>query len=387
MARSRIALLALAILLLAPSVALAEEHGIITGRLENRTPNGAIPAFATVTLRVFEGQEFDRYESVLSSADGSFVFSGLATGPESAYRVLADFQSGLFTGDPITFAGADAVQVVVPVYDTVTVDPGLRTTQHSLVLTYGGDRSLGALHVVTFELPGDRALTVGGDSGPAIEFVTRPEVLDFRALQGFEVAELEGNPSGFSAMMTLIPGPNQFTFSYVFAWDPGGMGLVVGARPPIGELQILTPAGDLVVEGESVRPGEELDFEGMALESWLVDAPVPGASNHVWLREPRSFGPLAAVGRVTAGVWGGVGAAVFGLVLALSAWRAPSLRHTSGPSDEATVKRLLTEIAAYDRQPDAASPSEPTRRRRATAKEELLELLRADAGLRRHLEP
>jgi hypothetical protein len=386
LARLRIALLAFAILLVAPSVVLAEDHGVITGRLENRTSGGTISAVSTVTLRVFQGQEFDRYETVVSSADGSFVFSGLDTGPNSAYRVLAEFQGGLFASGTIIFDGAESVQVVVPVYDTVTVDPGLLTTQHSLVLTSGGDRSLGALHVVTLDLPGDHALIVGGDAGPAIEFVTRPEVTDFRALQGFEVAELEGNPSGFYVTMTLVPGPNRFTFSYVFPWDPGGMELAVGAHPPIGELLILTPAGDLVVEGDSVRPGDELDFEGMALQSWLVDAPDPRASNLVWLREPRSFGSLAAVARVPAGVWGGVGAAVFGLVLAFSVWRAPTLRRTSRPDDEAAVKRLLAEIAACDRDSDAGSLSERTSGRRTAAKQELLELLRADARLRSYLE-
>jgi hypothetical protein len=382
----RVALLALAILFLAPSVVLAEDHGVIAGTLENRTPGGTIPAGSTVTLRVFRGHEFDRYETVVSSADGSFVFSGLGTGPTSAYRVLAEFQGGLFAGDTIAFANEDSVQVVVPVYETVTADPGLRTTQHSLVLTSGGDRSLGALHVVTLDLPGHHALIVGGDAGPAIEFVTRPEVTDFRALQGFAVAELEGNPSGFYVTMTVTPGANQFTFSYVSPWDPGGMELAVGARPAIGALQILTSAGDLVVEGDSVRPGEELDFDGMGLESWFVDAPTPGAFNFVWLREPRSFGPLAAVGRVPAGVWGGVGVAVFGLVLAFSAWRAPTLRPTSRPDDEAAVKRLLAEIADCDRESDVGSRSELTDRRRASAKQELLELLRADARLQRYLE-
>ena len=386
MARLRVALVALAILLLAPSVAGAEGHGVITGQLENRTPTGEIPTEATVTLRVFHGQEFDRNETVVSSADGSFEFSGLDTGPTSAYRVLAEYQGGLFASDPVTFTAAESVQVTVAVYNTVTVDPGLRTASHSLVLTSGGDRSLGALHVVTLDLPGDQALVVGGDAGPAIEFVTSPEIIDFRALEGFEVAELEGLPTGFSATMTLKPGPNQFTYSYIFPWEPGGTELAVGSIPPIGELQILTPVGDLVVEGDSVRSGEELEFQGMALAGWSVDASAPGAANHVWLRKPGSVGILAAVGRVPAGVWGGLGVAVFGSVLALSIWRGTSLRNISRPGGEAAVRRLLAEIAACDSESDSTSRSGRNLRRRSSAKHKLLELLRADPALRRHLE-
>ena len=186
--------------------------------------------------------------------------------------------------------------------------------------------------------------------------------------------------------MTLKPGPNQFTFSYVFPWEPGGTQLAVGSRPPTDQLLILTPTGDLVVEGDAVRPGEELDFEGMSLESWHVNAPVPGAAKHVWVREPRSVGALAAIGRVTAAAWRVVGAVIFAVILALSFWRAQSFRRSPLRGDEATVKRLLAEIAACDRESDTASPSKRSLRRRAVAKQKLLELLLADARLQRFLE-
>ena len=113
----------MAILVLAPSVVLAKGDGVIAGRVENRSPEGVMPAGVTVTLQIFEGQEFDRHETVVSSADGSFVFSALDTEAIFAYRILVDFQGGLFAGDPITFTVTETVNIVVP---SSTPSPSIR---------------------------------------------------------------------------------------------------------------------------------------------------------------------------------------------------------------------------------------------------------------------
>ena len=386
MASLRIAALAVALLLALPALALAEGDGTITGRLENLTAGGPLPAGDEVTLRVFQGQESLREDTTLSDADGAFAFTGLETGPEWAYRLLARHGGGTFAGEALAFGDEGALQAIVAVYDTTAVDPGLRTVQHSVVLTPGGDRSMGALHVVTMDLPGDRAYVVGPESGALIEFAMPDEFFRYRALSGFEAAELTDIEMGFGAAMTLVPGPNPFTFSYQFAWDSSGTEFVLGTRPPGGELMLLARAGELTVEGSGVSSDEPVLFEDMALDAWRVDSTAAEGRATVWLQDAGSVGLLAAIGRMGPAVWGGIGVGLFVVLLIVTGWRGGRLTTMPRRFREAEVDRLLAVMAECDRRAASAGGRGRALARRAAAKDALLDLLRDDDALVRYLE-
>jgi hypothetical protein len=380
MARIRIALLALALLLALPATAGAAGDGVIKGHLQNLTAGGAVPAGVAVTLRVFRNGTFDREDSAVAAPDGTFVFEALDTGPEWAYRLLAVHGGGVFSGDIISFAASPVIAATLGVYDPAAADPGLRAVQHSLVLTPGGNRSLGALHLLTLELPGDRAYIPA-----ALDFALPAGFFDFRPLGGFEAAELSDTADGFAAMLTLTPGTNEFTYSYLFPWDPGGTRMTLAAGPPGEATIVLARAGDLTITGTTVQVEEAVPFQGMTLESWRVGPAASGATT-VWLRDTASVGLLAAVGRVPAGAWGGAGMLLFGLLLAFAIARGGHLRAARQPADRAEVERLLEEMAKLDRRAAESGERRRNRERRAAAKATLLDRLRGDESLLDHLE-
>jgi hypothetical protein len=380
MARIRIALLAFALLLALPATAGAAGDGVINGRLENLTPDGAVEAGATITLRIFRDGTFDREDTAGAAPDGTFVFAALDTGPEWAYRLLAVHGGGVFAGEVITFGASPVIEATLGVYDPAAADPGLRAVQHSVVLTPGGNRSLGALHLLTLELPGDRAYTP-----TALDFAMPAGFFDFRPLGGFEAAELSDTDAGFAAALTLTPGTNEFTYSYMFAWDPGGSEMTLAAGPPGEATIVLAQAGDLTITGVTVQVEEAVPFQGMTLESWRVGPAASGATT-VWLRDTASVGLLAAIGRVPAGAWGGAGMLLFSLLLALAIARGGYRRATRRPADRADVERLLEEMADLDRRAAESGERSGDRARRGSAKSALLDRLRADESLLNHLE-
>ena len=380
MARIRIALLALVLLLAPPAIAGATGEGFINGQLQNLTAGGAVPAGAAVTLQAFRDGALDREETTIAAADGSFTFAALETGPEWAYRLLAVHGGGTFAGEIFNFAASSVIETTLGVYDPAAADPGLRAVQHSVVLTPGGNRSLGALHLLTLELPGDRAYIA-----TALDFALPAGFSDFRPLGGFEAADLSDTDGGFTAALTLAPGTIEFTYSYMFPWAPGGTEMTLAASPPGEATIVLARAGDLTITGATVQIEETVPFQGMTLESWRV-APVASGATTVRLRDPASVGLLAAIGRVPAGDWGGAGTILFGLLLAGAIWRGGYLGATRKPADRAEVERLLQDMADLDRRASESGERPGDRARRDVTKAALLDLLRADESLLDHLE-
>ena len=381
MARIRLALLALVLLLALPAtVGAVGAEGFINGQLQNLTAGGAVPAGAVVTLRAFRDGALDREDTTIAAADGSFTFVALDTGPEWAYRLLAVHGGGIYAGDIFNFAASSVIETTLGVYDPAAADPGLRAVQHSVVLTPGGNRSLGALHLLTLELPGDRAYIA-----TALDFALPAGFFDFRPLGGFEAADLSDTDGGFTAALTLAPGTIELTYSYMFPWAPGGTEMTLAASPPGEATIVLARAGDLTITGATVQIGETVPFQGMTLESWRV-APVASGATTVRLRDPASVGLLAAIGRVPAGDWGGVGTILFGLLLAGAIWRGGYLGATRKPADRVEVERLIQEMADLDRRASESGESLGDRARRDLAKSALLDLLRADESLLNHLE-
>ena len=318
----------LATTILWPSIVYAVDAGVIHGSVSHWPSDRDVPIEATVTLLISHGNENRSSASASLSADNEFQFSGLNTDPTFSYRVVVEHQGGLFPSERLAFTINNVLQVEVPVFSTTLLDSGLRTEDHSILLAARSNRTISAIHMITVELPGDKALLIGQGSVPPIQFGTSEEIVDFQLMEGFEFADVESGSSGFSAGMTLMPGTNNFTYAYSFPWEPSGYEFAVKSIPAGRSLRILTPVDNLLLEGNNVRRGDSVALSGMAVTEWYIDAPQLEIAHKVRLRDPTSLQAFAFIGRIESGVWAGIGVGIFIIVLAISVWRNPSYRNS-----------------------------------------------------------
>ena len=312
-----------------PSSIYARDTGVINGSVSHHPGDRDGPFGATVTLLVSHGNENRSSVQTSLSDANEFQFSGLSTDPTFSYIVIVEHQEGLFPSERLVFTQNDMLLVEVPIFNTTLLDPGMRTEGHSILLAARSNRTITAIHTITIELPGDKALLVGQETVSPIEFGAPENIVDFQTMDGFDFADLKSGASGFSVGMTLTPGTNNFTYAYSFPWEPGGHEFPVTTIPDVGALRILAPVDNLLVEGNNVRRGENVALSGMAVTEWYIDVPELEIVHNVRLRDPTTLPAVAFIGGMESSMWAGIGAGVFVIVLAISIWRNPSHRNST----------------------------------------------------------
>lgn len=302
---------------------------MINGSVSHHPSDRDGPIGAVVTLLVSHGNENRSSLSTSLSDDNQFQFVGLNTDSTFSYTVIVKHQDGLFSSERLAFTQNDVLQEEVTIFSTTLLDPGVRTEGHSILLAARPNRTMSAIHMITIELPGDKALLVGQEAVPPLEFGTSENIVEFQLMDGFQFADLKSGSSGFSVGMTLTPGMNNFTYAYSFPWEPGGHEFAVKSIPDVGPLRILAPVDNLLLEGNNVSRGDNVTLSGMAVTEWYIDVPELETVHNVRLRDPTMLQTVGFIGGIESGVWAGIGAGVFVIVLAISIWRNTPYRNST----------------------------------------------------------
>ena len=226
------ALLALlALTLLSPATALAQADGVLAVAVQNGTAGAAIPEDIDLELLGFQGEvlsgtwrEFER------AADDRLTVTGLESGPDWTYVVTAVHRGLVFASDPVGFGDSKFAEAGLVVYEPTERDPGATLNDYSLVLAREADGArIRAVHTLTFQLPGDRALLVEPAS-PLLRFPLPPDTESIAALAGPASWQVGSEGRELLGAATLPPGQSTFSFEYEFPWDRAGQDLPI--RPP-----------------------------------------------------------------------------------------------------------------------------------------------------------
>ena len=224
-------LLGLTWLLLFPSAALAQDGGTITVVVENGTAGAGVPGELEVELLGFQGEVLaGTWRDLEPDEDGQLVADGLSTDPAWIYVATTTYQGLSFASEPVSLAEMPEMQARLRIFEPAPADPGALLTEYSLVLAREADGArIRAVHTLTFQLPGDRALAVDPPH-PLLRFPLPPSTTQVSALAG--PAAWEVGPDGGELLggATLPPGESTFSFEYQFPWDRAGQDL--GVRMP-----------------------------------------------------------------------------------------------------------------------------------------------------------
>lgn len=233
------ALLGLLWLLLIPGGTLAQDGGSITIVVENGTAGAAVPGGLEVELLGFQSEILaGSWRDLERDGQGRLVARGLSADPSWIYVATTTHNGLTFASQPVSLAERPDSQARLLVFEPAQSDPGAFLTDYSLVLAREADGArIRAVHTVTYQLPGDRALAID-PHGPLLRFPLPPATTAVSALAG--PASWEVGPGGGELLgaATLPPGESTFSFEYQFPWDRGGQDLDVRMPAPAAVFRV-----------------------------------------------------------------------------------------------------------------------------------------------------
>lgn len=251
----------------APVVAAPAPAG--AGQLSGQVLNGATgqPLQALVRLDIFDNFQPLQAQEVQSSADGSFSFADLPTGPQYAYLLSTTYGGFSFGSDILRFGdGQTTLDAPLRVYDA-SATPGEITVSLAqwFVDTHQGALLIGELYRINHD--SDTVYTGSEEVAPGRNAVLRfnlPPGATSVALDGGEIGErFIRTAEGVVDTQPLAPGGAQILLRYLLPHSDGEAELAHSVPYPIDRLNVL------VVDGPEVTTElQSLGLQTVADQQW-----------------------------------------------------------------------------------------------------------------------
>lgn len=264
--------LAIAVLILslgAPAPAAGAADGVVEGRVINGTEGSGPVADQGITLKTYRDDTEVALATTRTDAEGSFIFTALATEPDYSYYVTLIFQEAEYDGARFGFGpGETAKTVQVTVYDSTTSDGAIRVDiLHTVIYIDSGRLLVKELYLFINDT--DRTY-IGFKRDAADE--TR-QTLRFSLPDGATGLQLEpagdlmeccvrDSDDGFVDSMPVLPGFRNIAYSYSIGFTAGDYTLMRQVNYPIGIYELFIQDVGVRVTSDQMATIGLLDFEG-----------------------------------------------------------------------------------------------------------------------------
>lgn len=401
MERWGVVILLLALLLVAPAGASAQDSGVLEGTVVNGTPGGpAIGAGLAVTLRVLDGTVEVQVLDTETDADGGFRFEGLDTDPALGYWLEAAYLDvPTSSPEPYHFEeGVAQIDATLTVYETTSDDAQIRVgSVHIIAESFGEVLRLSEIHF--YGNAGDRAYvgSPGEDGRPRTVFIPLPEGAMGVALgEGIPAERFVEVEDGLWDTEPVPPGGQTALvfFSYHLLVRGETVPVTREFAYPLDSLNILLVQPGLTLRSDQLRSQGLQTFQERTYEAYAfsdLNAGSPLSMELVPLATGETVaGTMAGTESGAAGVSAGGNQGVLrtiGFVLAFLAVaavvaysfgtqsRVPRRRQAPDRSPDAGTRRLLFQLADLEEAREAGEVEEADYLRRRTEIYEALQSL------------
>ncbi|GCE25891.1 hypothetical protein KDA_13750 [Dictyobacter alpinus] len=251
--KSSLLLLALFSLLLlfwqAPMAHAATEDGQISGQVVNATNKSAPVANQPVTLQMAQGSSTRDVGTVKTDAQGKFSFTKLATDQTINYVVYTNFQKAQYISKAVTLNTQSGQVANVQVYEATTSTDNVAIVQSTLLIRQA-DPSKGLLNVsqvFSFQNLNNKtyvgSLNASKGKPNALLFSLPAGVKNITLGNGFTGYEVLQVPEGFASDAALLPGSNEFSYSYEVPYSSSSYNFIYQTQYPTVSLSILVDPG------------------------------------------------------------------------------------------------------------------------------------------------
>ncbi len=385
----RILLLLLALMLLSAPALAAEGDGVIEGTLVNAT-SGEKVANQELTLKTYLNNAELLADTTATDAEGSFVFSGLATTSDYLYGITLTYQEAEYNTAAIVFnAGETTKSVEVTVYDSTSSDEAIEVEQSHTIIYVDKD---GLLIKEYYLFTNYSDLTYIGIK-PNADSETR-QTLKFYLPDGASEFQIGGDlmsccilssEDGFVDSMPVFPGAREINYSYKVGYESGEYMMSRRVDYNVINYNLLVQGGGVLVASDQLTQEESLDMAGN-IYSFFSGGSL-GAGEVV----EAAISGLPEVSNQNAATWVTVAVAIMtlGAVSGYLWWKRRSLRpirqeailHPQGGLPQPKTfdrkrQRLLRELAQLDDDFEAGRIAEDNyRHQRQAVKARLIELV------------
>ncbi len=257
----------LAVALVAGPVLADDSSGTIEGRVVNRTAGESGVAGLEVTLTARAADASSDTATTTTAPDGTFVFSGLATGEGFSYGLAVVFQGVEYTREALTFtAGEKTLVVELPVYETTTTDEAIYVVQAHTIIHPEQDR-LVVQEYLLIANAGDRtyigrdAPLYGDGERATLRFQLPPGASPPQQTFGLQPGAIFTTEEGFVTTGPVRPGMQEAGYTYSIALDgPVTVGLPVDY--PAARYDVFVRGGGLKLRASGLAEAAPLQVEG-----------------------------------------------------------------------------------------------------------------------------
>jgi len=268
---SRLAGLALLVLLAATGAAPTPQGIGVMGQVTNGTFGGRVPSDLLVFLHVFSGvEETGTYETTVT-ADGSFRFDGLAIAEGESVVVRAVYQGVPYFSDLCTVEPGQHVRSLpIVIYETTEDLADVLITQMHVFVSEAGDRLQVGEHYLVGNA-GDRTCVGGEDSSTGRRTTltfTLPDGAGDLRFDGPGLGErFLGRAGGFVDTRPIPPGPAEVEIFFRYHLPSRDRLRVERVFDvPVESLVLVVPEDSVSLTGEDITSAGTLDMEmGTAL--------------------------------------------------------------------------------------------------------------------------
>ena len=254
----------------------ATSGGIIAGQVLNGTAGGDVAGVALL-LRAIKGGTVLQERPHQSDSEGNYRFEGLDLGEGVAYEIAATRGGVTYGAGPIRLTSEVPQQhLVLQIFDTTPIDPGLRVTR-SVLIVGGVDQArqeLLIMEMVTVENPSDRTFVPqpGGAGGPMnlLRFGLPPGAHSLTPNGGLDAADMIQVDRGFASLAPLLPGERAMSFTYRLPYAGSAIQVEKSFTYGADLFALLTPETGLTIETDWLQETAPAQFGAQRYRVWTA---------------------------------------------------------------------------------------------------------------------
>lgn len=279
----------------------ATGDGVISGKIQNGTPDGGSVEGLTVTLTRFRGTTQVPQGSVTTGPDGSFEFTDLPVNEGEAFLATVTYEGVEYSSDLQVLSENPNSTANIAVYEP-TDDPSVLTIQSRGLVIAGANRETSAIEVfeiISLDNNSHRAYV--GQDGKVLTIPLPPGATQIIPQPGFYFGMPEYENNTLVTTGAITPGSHDAMFAYLVPYSGTKKVLDIGTAMPTGSLSILVPVESLKVSSPSMQDAgtariADTEYHVLSTENPVVgdviavtvsDLPKPASSD-------ASRGPLYA---------------------------------------------------------------------------------------------
>lgn len=234
----------------------------VQGRLDNGTAGASLPESLPVSLFAFTSDAIVGTWETQTDASGFFEVAGVPETAGAALALVVDYEEVSYSARVTRAEGQSRVTQDLTIYESVTLDPGLRFEQTAIVIgedpARSGTLSINEIHSITNPTDRTFAPRADGPGGPAglLVFGLPPDAAGLTPGLGLDASRIVQIGRGFASFVPVTPGRMEVSYSYRLGYAQSDLRIERTVRYPVDLFRVIAPRGGPSVASEQLTRSE-----------------------------------------------------------------------------------------------------------------------------------